>query len=296
MDLDLTPDQQLLQQTVRRFLADDGSWNGLVDLGVVGLLADGGSMVDVGVVAMETGRALYAGPWVSTAVAAASLLPDLGDRPAAVTFDGLEFVADACGAEILVVIDGDGATVVEDFTAEPVATIDPSRAWGRVTATSAGRALDGVDVGLARDRTLAAWVADGVGAAERVLEMTVDYAKQRVQFDKPIGSFQAVQHICADMLRTVEQARAGAWYALWACDAAGPDERRRAVAMAQAFASADLPQVGFDAIQVHGGVGYTWESDVHRYAKRLLTLAQSMGTADAHLDALASRLFGSLGE
>ncbi|MEY2568743.1 MAG: hypothetical protein QOE35_3272 [Actinomycetota bacterium] len=290
MDLDLTPDQQLLQQTVRRFLADDGGWTGLVDLGVVGLLGDGGSMVDAGVVAMETGRALYPGPWISTAVAAASFVPDLGDRIATVAFDGVDFVADACEADVLVVVDADGVSVVEDFTAEPLPTIDPSRSWGRVTARSSGRALERADVDLARDRTLAAWVADGVGAAERLLEMSVAYAKERVQFDKPIGSFQAVQHMCADMLRTVEQARAGAWYALWACDAAEPDERRRAAAMAQAFASADLPQVGFDAIQVHGGVGYTWESDVHRYAKRLLTLAQTMGTADDHLDRLADLL------
>ena len=291
MDLELTSDQQLLQQTVRRLLADDGGWSGLVDLGVVDLLAQGGSMIDVGAVAMETGRGLFAGPWLSTAVAATSLVPDLGTRPAAVAFDGLDLVADACDAEVLVVVDGDTAMAYADFTAEPVETVDPSRAWGRVTAPGTGRSLDGVDVSLARDRTLAAWVADGVGAAARLLEMTVEYATQRIQFDKPIGSFQAVQHICADMLRTVEQARGGAWYALWACDALPADERGRAVAMAQAFASADLPQVGFDAIQVHGGVGFTWESDVHRYAKRLLTLAQTMGTADDHLDRLADLLF-----
>ena len=291
MDLELTSDQQLLQQTARRFLADGGDWDGLVDLGVVDLLGQGGSMIDVGAVAMETGRALFAGPWESTAVAAASLVPELGARPAAVAFEALDLVADACSAEVLVVVEGDGASVVDEFSAEPVETIDPSRQWGRVTEVGAGRRIDGADVALARDRTLAAWVADGVGAAERLLEMTVDYAKQRVQFDKPIGSFQAVQHICADMFRTVEQARGGAWYALWACDALPADERRRAVAMAQAFASADLPKVGFDAIQVHGGVGYTWESDVHRYAKRLLTLAQTMGTADDHLDQLADLLF-----
>jgi hypothetical protein len=290
MDLELTSDQQLLQETVRRFLADEGGWSGLVDLGVVSLLPDGGSMVDAGAVAMEMGRGLFDGPWISTAVAAASLAPDLGTRPATVAFDGLELVPDACEAEVLVVVDGDAAVVHDEFTAEPVETIDPSRAWGRVTTTGDGRRLEGVDVALARDRALAAWVADGVGAAERLLEMTVDYAKQRVQFDKPIGSFQAVQHICADMLRTVEQARGGAWYALWACDVADAAERRRAVAMAQAFASADLPRVGFDAIQVHGGVGYTWESDVHRYAKRLLTLAQTMGTADDHLESLADLL------
>lgn len=290
MDLELSSDQQLLQQTVRRFLADDPSWSGLVDLGVVDLLDGAGTMIDVGVIAMETGRAHYAGPWLSTAVAAASLVPGLGGRPAAVAFDGLDLVPDACEAEVLVVVDGDGAAVVEDFTTEPVETVDPSRPFGRVHVRSSGRPLEGVDVGLARDRTLAAWVADGVGAAERLLEMTVAYAKERVQFDKPIGSFQAVQHICADMLRTVELARGGAWYALWACDHADADERRRAVAMAQAFASADLPRVGFDAIQVHGGVGYTWESDVHRYVKRLLTLAQTFGTADDHLDALADLL------
>ena len=291
MDLELSSDQQLLQQTVRRFLADQGDWAGLAGLGVTTLLQGGGTMVDAGVVAMEMGRAVHDGPWLSTAVAAASLVPDLDGRVATVAFDGLDLVPDACRAEVLVVVDGDGATLVEEFTAEPVETVDPSRHWGRVTHAGSGRQLDGIDVGLARDRTLAAWVADGVGAAERVLEMTVAYAKERHQFGQPIGAFQAVQHICADMLRTVEQARGGAWYALWACDAADPDERRAAVAMAQAFASADLPRVGFDAIQVHGGVGYTWESDVHRYAKRLLTLAQTFGTADDHLDHLADLLF-----
>jgi acyl-CoA dehydrogenase len=236
---------------------------------------------------MEMGRAVQPGPWLSTAVAASSLVPGLGGRPATVAFDGLDFVPDACTAEVLVVVDGTEATLVEDYTVEPIATIDPSREWGRVRTRGLGRSLGRVDVELARDRTLAAWVADGVGAAERLLEMTVAYAKERRQFGRVIGSFQAIQHICADMLRTVELARSGAWYALWACDAADPRERRRAVAMAQAFASAELPRVGADAIQVHGGVGYTWEADVHRSYKRLLTLAQSFGTADDHLNALA---------
>jgi hypothetical protein len=262
----------------------------LAELGVVGLLREGGSMVDVGVVAMEMGRALFNGPGVSSAVAAASLVPGLGDRRATVAFDGLEFVPDACVADVLVVVKGNTATLVRDFTAERIVTIDASREWGRVSVGGLGGSMAGVDVALARDRTLAAWVADGVGAADRVLELTIAYAKERRQFGHPIGSFQAVQHLCADMFRTVELARSGAWYALWACDAAERRERRRAVAMAQAFASAELPRVGADAIQVHGGVGYTWEADVHRYYKRLLSLAQSFGTADDQLNALADEV------
>jgi alkylation response protein AidB-like acyl-CoA dehydrogenase len=91
-----------------------------------------------------------------------------------------------------------------------------------------------------------------------------------VQFGKPIGSFQAVQHLCAVMLQTVELARAGAYYALWALDAAPPEEAHRAATMARAFASDGLPRVAADAIQVFGGIGFTWEHDAHLYFKRLL--------------------------
>ncbi len=137
------------------------------------------------------------------------------------------------------------------------------------------------------DRLTAAEVVDGVGAAERALELTVDYAKQRVQFDRPIGSFQAVSHLCADMVRAVELARAAGYYACWACDQADADERHRAATMAQAFAADELYAVGAAAIQVHGGLGFTWEHDAHLFYKRLLTLQQNFGGRRDALDELA---------
>jgi alkylation response protein AidB-like acyl-CoA dehydrogenase len=133
----------------------------------------------------------------------------------------------------------------------------PARRLGAADATDA--------VTETVDRVVVAAVVDGVGAASRVLEMAVDYAKQRRQFDRPIGSFQAVQHLCADMLRAVELARAGAYYACWAADAADAAERHRAATMAQAFAADELYGVGASLIQVLGGIGFTWEHDAHLY-------------------------------
>ena len=307
MDLELSGDQQLLGETVRRFLAEraptswvrtmldddrgvtDDVWSGLVDLGVTDLLgpAGGGSMVDAGLVAVEMGRALFPGPWLSSSVGAATLLPELEGRVGTVAFDGLDVVADAAAADVVVMVLGQSVTALDEFDVEPVRTIDGTRKWGRVRPRAGGRAVEGADVELARDRVVAALVADGVGAAGRALELAVEYAKQRVQFDRPIGSFQAVQHLCADMLQRVELARSAAYYALWACDAAAPAERRRAVALAKAYASDALPEVGADAIQVHGGLGYTWEHDVQLFHKRLLTLEQAHGNAGHHLDVLA---------
>ena len=118
--------------------------------------------------------------------------------------------------------------------------------------------------------------------------MAVDYAKERRQFDRPIGSFQAVQHVCADMLRAVELARAGAYYACWAADAADSPERHRAATMAQAFAADELYGVGASLIQVHGGIGFTWEHDAHLYYKRLLTLKELAGGTPGQLEELAA--------
>ncbi len=138
------------------------------------------------------------------------------------------------------------------------------------------------------DRLGVAYVVDGVGAAQRALELAVEYAKERVQFDKPIGAFQAVQHLCADMLRTVELGRAAAYYACWALDEASPEEAHRAATLARAFAADAFPQVGGTAIQVFGGIGFTWEHDIHLYFKRLLTLSVALGTAEDHLEELAA--------
>jgi acyl-CoA dehydrogenase len=138
------------------------------------------------------------------------------------------------------------------------------------------------------DRLGVGMVVDGVGAAQRAMELAVEYAKERRQFDAPIGTFQAVQHLCADMLRAVELARAAGYYACWACDAADAGERHRAATMAQAFAADSLYEVGANAIQVFGGVGFTWEHDIHLFYKRLLSLQQHGGGATDQLEELAT--------
>ena len=159
----------------------------------------------------------------------------------------------------------------------------PARRLGGPDATDATEAMAGVI-----DRMLVALVVDGLGAAEVALERAVAYAKQRTQFDRPIGSFQAVQHLCADMLKSLELGRAGAYYALWAADSGDPVECHRAATMAKAFASDAFVRIGADAIQVFGGIGFTWDHDIHLFYKRLLTLQQSHGTTAEHLDELAT--------
>jgi alkylation response protein AidB-like acyl-CoA dehydrogenase len=228
--------------------------------------------------------------------------------PGAWTLHGLKSpVADAAAAGLVLVTasepDGLGVFAVmrpepEEATPglviEPIGTIDGTRRWARVSLDGvaaqrlAGSADMGGAVGLVRDWILVALVTDGVGAAGAALDMAVGYAKERIQFDKPIGSFQAVQHLCADMLQAVEQSRAGAYYGLWAADAGGPVERHRAAVMAKAFAGPALAEVGASTIQVLGGIGFTWEHDAHLYYKRLLTLAEAYGSTAEHLEELAT--------
>src|SRR6185295_7389112 len=109
--------------------------------------------------------------------------------------------------------------------------------------------------------------AEMCGGAARVLELTVEYAKVRRQFDRPIGSFQAIQHKCADMMVEVEKAKAAAYYAAWA-DSAGAPDAGLSAAMAIAIAGDAYRAVAAHSIQVHGGIGFTWEHDLHIYFKR----------------------------
>lgn len=132
------------------------------------------------------------------------------------------------------------------------------------------------------DDVLVAYAADALGAARAVMHLAVGYAKVRRQFGQPIGSFQAVQHLCVDMYETVELARCGVIHALWAADTAEPEERHLAAVRAKAFASR-LATVGDIAIQVLGGIGYTWEHDAHLYLRRLLSWSASFGGSDPYL-------------
>ncbi len=369
MDLELSPEQEALRDTVRRFLAErapispyvrdmyedprgttDEVWKGLAELGVTGLLVPvdhggaGMGMVDMGVVLEEMGRMVHPGPFLSSAVAAVSaivdiasaddqarLLPSLGDGSTVATLALFEahsrsswrpssavvtpsdggwslsgtkrLVPDAHGSDLLLVAAraDDGIALMEvdrdapgvEMTDTP--TVDGTRKHATVSFTSTpARRLGSGDasdrLGAVVDRLLGAYAADGLGAAERVMDMAVDYAKERLQFDRPIGSFQAVQHLCADMLQAVELSRAGVAYTLWALDAADRSEGHRAATMAKAFTAEALSQVGASAVQVFGGIGFTWEHDVHLYYKRLLTLQQVHGPASDHLEELAAQV------
>ena len=139
------------------------------------------------------------------------------------------------------------------------------------------------------DRLAVAYVVDGVGAAQRALELAVEYAKERVQFDKPIGSFQAVQHLCADMLRAVELGRAAGVLRVLGGRRRRPDGGApRRDAWPRRSRPTRSPQLGGTAIQVFGGIGFTWEHDIHLFYKRLLTLSVALGTSDDHLAELAT--------
>jgi alkylation response protein AidB-like acyl-CoA dehydrogenase len=132
------------------------------------------------------------------------------------------------------------------------------------------------------DDVLIAYAADALGAATAVMNLAFEYAKARRQFGQPIGSFQAVQHLCVDMYETVELARSGVMHAVWAADAAAPAERHLAALRAKAFAGR-LTTVADTAVQVFGGIGYTWEHDAHLYLKRLLGWSVFLGSPDRYL-------------
>ena len=309
--------------TVWKGLADLGAVGLLVPVEHGG---SGMGMVDMGVVLEELGRVVHPGPFLSSAVGATSavigcedaagllsglaagstvatlaLLDGTAERrgPAWLVSGAATFVPDAAGADIILVtasigdelglfvVDADASGLHVDATP----SVDGTRKQAGVTVEDTPARRLGGDateaVSAARDRLLTGLAVDGVGAAGAALELAVAYAKERVQFDRPIGSFQAVQHLCADMLQAVELARAGAYYALWACDAAPPEERHRAATMAKAFAGDALARAGASAIQVFGGVGFTWEHDIHLYYKRLLTLQQAYGDSARHLEELA---------
>jgi alkylation response protein AidB-like acyl-CoA dehydrogenase len=139
------------------------------------------------------------------------------------------------------------------------------------------------------ERAVVAWSADLLGGAARVLEMTADYAKQRVQFGKPIGSFQAVKHRCADMVVDVEGMRSSTWYGAW-CVSTCDDDASVAASAAKVWCADAAKRVMASGLQVHGGIGFTWEHDLHLYLKRSQLGQVSMGDATYHRERLAGLL------
>jgi len=212
-------------------------------------------------------------------------------------------VPDAAAADILLVLAHDAAgtglfTVNTDSSGVsvlPERGIDQTRKQFRVTlenapalrlAAPSPEAIEAVI-----DDVLIATAADALGAARAVMTMAIEYAKVRKQFGQVIGSFQAVQHLCVDMFETVDLGRSGVIHALWASDAdvAQADERHLAAVRAKAF-SGRLATVGDKAIQVFGGIGYTWEHDAHLYLKRLLSWSGLLGGPDKYLTEIGACL------
>ncbi|MDQ6760641.1 MAG: acyl-CoA/acyl-ACP dehydrogenase [Acidobacteriota bacterium] len=137
-------------------------------------------------------------------------------------------------------------------------------------------------------------VAEMVGGMQRLLDITVEYAKTRKQFGKPIGQFQAVQHQCADMLVFTESSRSAAYYAAWALSEGGADANT-AVSVAKAYASDAYREVGNRAIQVHGGMGFTWENDIHLFYRRAKASEIAFGDATWHRERVAKSVIDHQG-
>jgi alkylation response protein AidB-like acyl-CoA dehydrogenase len=139
------------------------------------------------------------------------------------------------------------------------------------------------------DLAAVALAAEQVGGAQKCLEMAVDYAKVRVQFGRPIGSFQAIKHKCADMLLEVESAKSAAYYAGWAA-AEDSDELPVVASLAKAYCSDAYFHAAAENIQIHGGIGFTWEHDAHLYFKRAKSSELLLGDPTYHRELLAQRI------
>jgi alkylation response protein AidB-like acyl-CoA dehydrogenase len=227
------------------------------------------------------------------------------------TLDGLKlFVPDAGVADHLVVAartrsgGEEGITLFlvsgrpAGMTVTPLQTLDMTRRWYEVRFESVrvpdAAVMGSVDGGWAPLRRALDWGAAGlcaemVGGAQHVLDTSVEYAKARHQFGKPIGIYQAVSHKLADMLLETESARSATYYAAWAVDADAPD-RSLAASMAKAYTSDAYRRAAGNGIQVHGGIGFTWEHDMHLYFRRAKASEVTLGDATFHRELVAQAL------
>ncbi|HEX2030708.1 MAG TPA: acyl-CoA dehydrogenase family protein [Actinomycetota bacterium] len=300
---------------------DPGLWKETVELGLTSvslpeeLGGAGLGFVEEAIVAEEFGRGLFPGPWLGSVLARPALTGHVLQAVAAerhvTTLVGLtaplvaegsavtgraDHVVDLAAADLLVVLTGEGVFFVDrdetDWRLLP--TVDGTRRLGQVALESTPAArVSGPDPRLAqqiRTRAHAALAAEAVGVASGAVEFAVEYAKERQQFGRPIGSFQAVSHQVADAFMDAELARSLAMWAAAAVDA-GDTTAPLAAATAKWFAAEAAMRATERAIQVHGGIGFTWEHPLHRFYKRALWIASQFGTgAELRARAAASLL------
>ena len=357
----LGADARALGEAVRRLLAERWSsdrarahaegeegldrltWDAIVEMGLPGVAipqrydGQGGGFEELGVVLEEQGRALYAGPFLTTVSAAAAILalgdesqkarllpriaagaiatlavPSLGRTPATGaegvearrTPDGarlrgaVAFVPDLGVAEIVIVMVPVGADRAQAFVVDragdaegmrrvPLRSLDLTRRLSRLELEEATAEPLG-DAGASGDTLVAAlagaWVAlahESVGGAQRCLDMAIEHATHRHQFGRPIGSFQAIQHRCADMLVDVESARSAAFSAGMAAGRSD-EEASLSVSMAKAVGTDGYFRVAASALQVFGGLGFTWDNDAHLHLRRAVASGTLFGDASYH--------------
>ncbi len=328
MHFDLNDDQRAIRDTARALLAQRASaarvraaaehgeedlalWAEVAELGWPGIAVpedDGGQglgLVELCVLLEEQGAALAPARLLPSTAAAlviaragspaqrAHWLPRLasGEAHAAIGWERPGEPALAAGGrepDAIVLVGEDGCRLLDPAQAAvtPLATVDPLRSYATVEGD--GEPLPG-DHERARDEAAIAVAAELLGVCQRALDLTLAFVKERQQFGVPVGSFQAVQHRCAEMLLHTESARSTVYAAAWAADAA-PERLPEAAALAKATASEAAVEVTASAIQAHGGIGFTWEAEIHWWYKRAQLSAQLLGGAGHHRARLGAQL------
>jgi alkylation response protein AidB-like acyl-CoA dehydrogenase len=372
MIMGVSAEQQELRESVRRFLndraplprvrelmeSDDGTdaevWRQAgSQLGLQGIAipeeygGSGFSFAEQAIVLEELGSALYTGPYLASAVLAATALlasPDEAARrdflpgiasgetvatlafteddgswePGAIRLSAAQdgaawrlsghksFVLDGRTADLIIVAAATGTDAgglslfaveagARGLTRTPLPALDQTRKLARLEFDSVPGRLIGspADGAAVLDRVLdvaaIALAAEQLGGAQRALDMAVEYAKIRHQFGRPIGSFQAIKHRCADLLLEVESLRSAVAYAA-AAVAAGSDEVPVVASLAKAYGSEVYFHVAAENIQIHGGIGFTWEHDAHLYFKRAKSSELFLGDGNYHRERLAQRI------
>jgi len=288
MEFAFSQEQEELRREARSFLEAnaDAPLADLRELGWLGVSVPeergggGLSFVDEAILFEEAGRALYTGPFLTTAVVLPAL-PQVDDNAWSVELDGLVPHLDAVDRVLR-----------EDMTAvaaegETLETMDETRPLGRLSAGD-GENIEG-EFEPVRLRLLAALALEAVGVAQKALELGVEYVSAREQFGKKIGTYQAVSHPLADTYVETELARSLAFWAAW-CVAEDDEQAPVAVAAAKAQAAETAVAACERSIQVHGGIGFTWEHVLHRYYKRAQWIDAFGGHAAKQRELVAAAL------
>ncbi len=317
MDFALTDDQVALQQGMRTFLqgrfpmdvvrareeqsavVDRDLWRELGEMGVFSLRLDGFGVREAVLVYEELGRALVPGPLVASHLAAGLVAGATDGSQVVGMFDlrgEVTVVEHLADCDRLVALTADGMTVIDPTGLDAAPVSRPLDAltpvWTVPSSTQpAGEVVASLVVVDELQRVgLVLTAALMVGVAHAATELANEYAKQREQFGRPIGTFQAVKHLLADMFTKAEVARAGVHAAACALDGASADDPDRAASAAKLLAGEAALFCGKTSIQVHGGMGFTWEVDAQRYWKRACVLDTQFGSGDEHALRIAALL------